>query len=171
MAQDGDERSAVVTCAGPQRRPHCPTRGSRPGAGADLVADLVTIPGIGVRTAQTLLAELCPDMTVFPTADHLVSRAKFAPRTVQSGGKNTSDPTVAWQYRLPARRRTGISSVSNAAASCRRSPDEGTRSTNEVFRSSRRPAHPGSGVPSRPNPRSPTSDHSRQVQATADVRP
>lgn len=64
-----------------------------PGAGADLVAKLVTIPGVGMRTAQILLAELGPDMTVFPTADHLVSWAKFAPRTMQSGGKNTSGPT------------------------------------------------------------------------------
>ncbi|QDN75872.1 MULTISPECIES: IS110 family transposase [unclassified Streptomyces] len=70
-----------------------PSGGSRPGAGADLVAKLVTIPGVGVRTAQILLAELGPDMTVFPTADHLVSWAKFAPRTMQSGGKSTSGPT------------------------------------------------------------------------------
>ncbi|MER5915765.1 transposase [Streptomyces sp. NPDC001982] len=61
--------------------------------GADLVAKLVTIPGVGVRTAQILLAELGPDMTVFPTPDHLVSWAKFAPRTMQSGGKNTSGLT------------------------------------------------------------------------------
>ncbi|MFE4628547.1 transposase [Streptomyces mirabilis] len=58
-----------------------PSGGSRLGAGADLVAKLVTIPGVGVRTAQMLLAELGPDMTVFPTADHLVSWAKFAPRS------------------------------------------------------------------------------------------
>ncbi|WP_369251907.1 transposase [Streptomyces sp. R41] len=70
-----------------------PNGASQPGAGADLVAKLVTIPGVGVRTAQMLPAELGPDMTVFPTADHLVSWAKFAPRTVRSGGKNTSGPT------------------------------------------------------------------------------
>jgi transposase len=57
------------------------------------VAKLVTIPGVGVRTAQVILAELGPDMSVFPTADHLVSWAKFAPRTVQSGGKNMAGPT------------------------------------------------------------------------------
>jgi transposase len=59
-----------------------PSGGSRPGAGADLVAKLVTIPGVGVRTAQTLLAEPGPDMTVFPTAGLLASWAKFAPWTM-----------------------------------------------------------------------------------------
>ncbi|MEV6948089.1 IS110 family transposase [Streptomyces sp. NPDC051172] len=73
----------------------CPetSGGGRSVSGPGLVAKLVTIPGVGERTAQMLLAELGPDMTVFPSADHLVSWAKFAPRTVQSGGKNTAGPT------------------------------------------------------------------------------
>ncbi|MFF0110980.1 IS110 family RNA-guided transposase [Streptomyces hirsutus] len=51
------------------------------------------IPGIGPGTAQVILAETGLDMTVFPTAGHLVSWAKLSPRTIQSGGKNTSGPT------------------------------------------------------------------------------
>jgi transposase len=51
------------------------------------------IPGIGPGTAQVILAETGLDMSVFPTAAHLVSWAKLSPRTIQSGGKNTSGPT------------------------------------------------------------------------------
>jgi transposase len=51
------------------------------------------IPGVGPATAQVILAEIGLDMSVFPTAGHLVSWAKLSPRTIQSGGKNTSGPT------------------------------------------------------------------------------
>ncbi|MER6376363.1 transposase [Streptomyces mirabilis] len=46
------------------------------------------IPGIGPATAQVILAEIGLDMAIFPTAGHLVSRAKFSPRTMQSAGRN-----------------------------------------------------------------------------------
>ncbi|MGW3953041.1 IS110 family transposase [Streptomyces sp. NPDC004752] len=64
---------------------------SRPGPA--LLARLDAIPGVGPGTAQVLLAELGCDMGVFPTADHLSAWAKLAPRTIQSGGKNTAGPT------------------------------------------------------------------------------
>jgi transposase len=51
------------------------------------------IPGVGPSTAQVILAETGLDMSVFPTAGHLVSWAKLSPRTLQSGNKNTSGPT------------------------------------------------------------------------------
>ncbi|MFB7796020.1 IS110 family transposase, partial [Streptomyces sp. NPDC056086] len=51
------------------------------------------IPGIGPTATEVIVAELGPDMRVFPTSGHLVSWAKLAPRTIQSGGKNTSGPT------------------------------------------------------------------------------
>ncbi|MCX4579046.1 IS110 family transposase [Streptomyces sp. NBC_01571] len=57
------------------------------------VERLDEIPGVGPSTAQVILAETGLDMTVFPTAGHLVSWAKLSPRTIQSGGKNTSGPT------------------------------------------------------------------------------
>jgi transposase len=49
------------------------------------VARLDEITGIGVHTAQVLIAELGLDMRQFPTPAHLVSWAKVSPRTIQSG--------------------------------------------------------------------------------------
>ena len=45
------------------------------------------IPGFGVTTAQDLIAEIGTAMTAFPTAGHLCSWARIAPRTKESGGK------------------------------------------------------------------------------------
>jgi transposase len=58
-----------------------------------LVTRLDEIPGIGVATAQVLIAELGLDMGIFPTPGHLASWAKLSPRTIQSGAKNISGPT------------------------------------------------------------------------------
>jgi transposase len=51
------------------------------------VALLDTIPGVNRRTAEVMLAEMGPDMSRFPTADHLASWAGLAPGNHQSGGK------------------------------------------------------------------------------------
>lgn len=51
------------------------------------VAQLDKIPGFGVTAAQDLIAEIGTDMTVFPTAGHLCSWARVAPRVKESGGK------------------------------------------------------------------------------------
>ena len=51
------------------------------------VAQLDAIPGFGVRNAQDLIGEIGVDMTVFPTAGHLCSWARVAPRPKESGGK------------------------------------------------------------------------------------
>ncbi len=60
---------------------------------AHQVAQLDEIPGIGVTGAQELIAGMGVDMTRFPTAGHLVSWAKYAPRARQSAGKNKPGTT------------------------------------------------------------------------------
>jgi transposase len=65
----------------------------------DAVARLDEIPGITPHGAQIVLAEVGLDMTRFPTAGHLVSRAKLCPRTLQSGPKNkTGKPGKGNRY-------------------------------------------------------------------------
>jgi transposase len=49
------------------------------------VERLDEIPGIGMGTAQVILAEVGLDMSRFLTPEHLVSWAKLCPRTIQSG--------------------------------------------------------------------------------------
>ncbi|GCF11263.1 IS110 family transposase [Dictyobacter arantiisoli] len=58
----------------------------------DLCTLLCTIPGIGRRTAEILLAELGPDMTHFPSARHLASWAGMCPGNRQSAGKRLKSP-------------------------------------------------------------------------------
>src|SRR4051812_46268899 len=48
---------------------------------------LVTIPGVGRKTAIGLLAEIGADMSVFPTPAHLASWASICPGINASGGK------------------------------------------------------------------------------------
>jgi transposase len=54
---------------------------------AHAVEQLDEIAGVGVTSAQELIAELGADMTRFPTAGHLASWAKFAPIDRRSAGK------------------------------------------------------------------------------------
>jgi transposase len=54
---------------------------------------LAEIPGINLKAAQVIIAEIGLDMRQFPTAKHLVSWAKLAPRTIQSGPRNRSGQT------------------------------------------------------------------------------
>jgi transposase len=51
------------------------------------LAQLDQIPGFGVKTAQDLIGEIGVDMSAFPTAGHLCSWARVAPRPKESGGR------------------------------------------------------------------------------------
>ena len=51
------------------------------------IGQLDEIDGIGLICAQDIIAEIGTDMTVFPTAAHLVSWARWSPQVRQSAGK------------------------------------------------------------------------------------
>jgi transposase len=54
---------------------------------------LDTIPGVGRRAGEQLLAELGTDLSRFPTAGHLASWAKVCPSNRESAGKRQSGRT------------------------------------------------------------------------------
>lgn len=54
---------------------------------------LATIPGVGRRTAEVLLAEIGTDMSRFPTPAHLASWAGMCPGNNESAGKRRSGKT------------------------------------------------------------------------------
>ena len=62
----------------------------RPAGGLPVLERLDEVPGIGLRAAQVIVAELGLDMAQFPTPAHLVSWAKVSPRTIQSGPRSRS---------------------------------------------------------------------------------
>ena len=57
------------------------------------VALLDTIPGIGRRAAEQILAEIGPDMRRFPTEAHIASWARLSPGNNESAGKRYSGRT------------------------------------------------------------------------------
>lgn len=59
----------------------------------ELLARLDTIPGVGRRTAEILLAEIGMDMTRFATSGHLASWAGMCPGNNESAGKNKGGKT------------------------------------------------------------------------------
>ena len=72
------------------------------------VAQLDGIPGFGVRTAQDLIGEIGVDMTAFPTAGHLCSWARVAPRVRESAaaeGEERHRPRQPLHRRHPRRGR------------------------------------------------------------------
>ena len=62
-------------------------------AAQEAIILLETIPGVGQRAAESLIAEIGPDMRRFPSAKHLASWAGMCPGNHESGGKRLSGKT------------------------------------------------------------------------------
>jgi transposase len=74
--------------------------------------DLIsTIPGIGQRTAEVIVAETCADMSVFPTAAHLASWAGTCPGSNESAGRVKSTATRPGNPYLKAALGAGALSI------------------------------------------------------------
>lgn len=57
------------------------------------IDNLTTSPGVQRRTAETVIAEMGPDMTVFPSPGNLASWAALCPGNNRTGGKHRSGRT------------------------------------------------------------------------------
>lgn len=68
---------------------------------APVVERLTTIPGVSRIVAAVLVAEVGADVRAFPTAAHLVSWARMAPRADQSAGKRRSTRTQRGHWLKP----------------------------------------------------------------------
>jgi transposase len=61
---------------------------------AEAAARLESIPGLGAKAAEVIVAEIGTDMTKFPTAGHLASWAGLCPGNNESAGKRRSGKTT-----------------------------------------------------------------------------
>jgi transposase len=78
----------------------------------DLVELLDTIPGVARMTAELILAEVGPDLSRFPTANHLASWAGLVPGNNESAGKRLSGKMRQGSQWL----RDGLTQAAHAAA-------------------------------------------------------
>jgi transposase len=67
--------------------------GSRMGPYEDQIQHLITIPGVDRIVAWTIIAELGPDMRVFPNAGHAASWVGMCPGNGESAGKQMNGRT------------------------------------------------------------------------------
>jgi transposase len=61
---------------------------------AEAAGRLETIPGVGAKAAEVIVAEIGTDMTAFPTAGHLASWAGLCPGNHESAGKRRTGKTT-----------------------------------------------------------------------------
>jgi transposase len=105
-AQIASFDAQIVACVNEQAPPNPPAATDSPAAAVGLpTADTDelswegaiqiwdSVPGIGRRLAEQLVAEIGPQMKQFPSAEHLASWAKVAPGNRESAGKRLSSKT------------------------------------------------------------------------------
>jgi transposase len=81
----------------------------------EALARLQSIPGVGRRTAEVILAEVGTDLSRFPTAGHLASWAGLCPGQNESAGKRRSGRTRKGSPAL----REALTEAGHAAARTR----------------------------------------------------
>ena len=86
-----DELVARIPAAQAPTDPETGEIGGR--GGLPVLARLDEVTGIGLVSAQAIVAEVGLDMSRFPTPSHLVSWAKLSPRTMQSGPRSRGGAT------------------------------------------------------------------------------
>jgi len=82
----------------------------------DAITRLMSIPGVGRRTAEVLVAEVGTDMDQFPSARHLASWVGLCPGNNESAGKQKSGRTRKGNPWL----RTALVEVAQAAGRAKR---------------------------------------------------
>ena len=78
----------------------------------EIVAAVDTIPGVGRRTAEVIMAEVGTEVSRFPTSGHLASWAGVSPGNNQSGDKRKRAPTKKGNHWL----KSGLVEAAKAAA-------------------------------------------------------
>jgi transposase len=76
--------------------------------------DLTTIDGINVLTAQTMFAELGPDLSAFPSEAHFCSWLTLSPKRDVSGGKVIKHVSSPMQNRVALALRMASQSLFNS---------------------------------------------------------
>jgi transposase len=78
----------------------------------EIVAAVDTIPGVGRRTAEVIMAEVGTEVSRFPTSGHLASWAGVCPGNNQSGDHRKHAPTKKGNHWL----KSGLVEAAKAAA-------------------------------------------------------
>jgi transposase len=87
----GAEEGAEASHGGPEGEPR--GQGGSASEYEAAISRLQTIPGVGQRTAETLVSEIGIEMSRFPTHRHLAAWAGMAPGNNESAGKRKSGKT------------------------------------------------------------------------------
>ena len=85
--------SAACTSCGVIGGGHAPGCASDQAKVLSVIERLDEITGVGIPTAQVIIAELGTDMTQFPTPGHAAAWAKLTSRTIQSGATTKNGRT------------------------------------------------------------------------------
>ena len=135
---------------------------------------LRSLGGIETRTAQNIIAEIGPDMSIFPTAGHLASWAKQCPGNNQSAGKRKSGRTPKGPKWLDdALKNAAMAASAPTTATCKPNTSGSSRdsATDARWAPSSTQSSARSGTCSPPASCTTTSAATTSANATPNARP